>query len=211
MNQRILACTPYRATTHPRLIAQWLAHADALAAAYQGTETFMLCDEDTVARPGDGRYSTHARARNAVLHAIDLGAYDYLYWVDIDLIAWPHGLLDWALTHNPDGVTAPAVVLHRYVDRFYDTKGYIHQGQPAQLYPPWFDAEGSLLDMESVGCCYLIPAAVYRDGAVYQDTPDATEHLSVCQAARDQGRTVLLNLDFRAVHAYLPDYGEALH
>lgn len=209
-NARILVCTPYRATTHPRLIAQWLTHADALAARWPQMGTQMLCDGGG-ALPKDGRFSAHARARNAVLDAIDLGAYDYLYWIDVDMVQWPSGLIDWALDYNPDGISAPAVVLHRYVDRFYDTWGFIHQGQVAALYPPWFASDGPVLDMESVGCCYLLPAQIYRDGARYQDTPGATEHYSVMQAARSQGRRVLANLEIRAVHAYLPDYGEALH
>lgn len=202
---RILICSPCRITTHPDLIARWRANAAAL-----GLRAQLLYDAG-VAHVDDGRFSAHARARNALLGSIDLGAYDYLYWIDVDIIQWPVGLLDWALDHNPDGVSAPAVALHRYADRFYDTWGFLEHGQPARLYPPWFDGAGPILDMDSVGCCYLIPAAIYRDGARYRDTPGATEHLSVMQAARAQGRRVLANLDFRAVHAYLPDYGEALH
>lgn len=202
---RILICTPYRQTTHPALLERWDAQAAAL-----GLDTLRLPDSGAPWL-NDGRFSAHARARNAVLEDIDLGAYDYLFWVDIDLVVWPAELLDWALTHNPDGVTAPAVVLDRYIDRFYDTWGFLEAGRPAALYPPWFQQAGSVVTLDSVGCCYLIPAAVYRDGARYGDTPGATEHLSVMRACQAQGRRVVANLELRAVHAYLPEYGEALH
>jgi hypothetical protein len=33
----------------------------------------------------------------------------------------------------------------------------------------------------------------------------------VMQEARSQGRRVVANLEYRAVHVYLPEYGEALH
>ncbi len=203
MTPRILVCTPYRATTHPALVERWLSHADALH-----LPRLLMRDHGDVLEH-DGRYSAHARARNALLSTIDLGAYDYLYWVDVDIIHWPDGLLDWALTENPDGISAPAVVLHRYQDRFFDIWGFLSDGRPARPYPPWFDQQGPVVNLTSVGCCYLIPAQIYRDGARYQDTPgQATEHLSVMRFCREQGRKVLANLDLKAVHAYLPDYGE---
>lgn len=202
---RILICSPYRASTHPQIVKRWEANAQATGLPHR-----LLRDyRDPV--PRDGKFSSHARARNRVLNLVNLGDVDYLYWIDVDIITWPAGLLDWALEHNPDGVSAPAVVLHRYVDRFYDTWGFLEQGKPAALYPPWFDQTGPVIELDSVGCCYVIPAQVYRDGARYADTPGATEHLSVCQAARAQGRRVVAHLDYRAVHAYLPEYGEALH
>jgi hypothetical protein len=156
-------------------------------------------------------FSAHARARNTLLSAIDLADYDYLYWIDIDVIRWPEGFIAWALERNPDGVTAPAVTLDRYVDRFYDTWGFLENGVPARLYPPWFEQAGPVVDLESVGSCYIIPAGVYSGGVRYRDHAGATEHLSVMQACRDQGRRVLANLELTAVHAYLPEFGEALH
>jgi hypothetical protein len=126
-------------------------------------------------------------------------------------VRWPEGLIAWALEHNPDGVTAPAVVLDRYVDRFYDTLGFLEQGKQARLYPPWFDQAGPIVELDSVGSCYIIPATVYRDGARYRDHAGATEHLSVMQACRDAGRRVVANLSLTAVHAYLPEFGEPLH
>lgn len=202
MTPRILICTPYRVATNEALIERWQANARALA-----LPSLLMRDHgDTL--PGDGRYSAHARARNALLDAIDLGQYDYLYWVDIDIIQWPPGLLDWALLHNPDGVSAPAVTLHRYVDRWYDLWGFLEAGRPTQPYPQWFAQSGPVVELDSVGCCYVIPAGVYRDGARYQDLGgETTEHLSVMRAARDQGRRICANLDLKAVHAYLPEYG----
>ena len=80
-----------------------------------------------------------------------------------------------------------------------------------ELRNAWFDATDRVVELDSVGCCYVIPTAVYRAGARYADTPGATEHLAVCQAVRRQGRRVLAHVGIRATHAYLPDYGEALH
>lgn len=201
----VLLCTPYRHTTHPALLAQWKRHADRT-----GRDAVLVPDAGTP-ETGDGRFSAHARARNAVLQAIDLAAYTHLYWIDVDIVDWPAGLLEWALVHNPEGITAPAVTLEHHPTRFYDILGYQEQGRGARLYPPWFDADGPAIELDSVGCCYVIPTAVYRAGARYADTPGATEHLAVMQAAKAQGRRIVAHLDFRARHAYLLDYGEALH
>jgi hypothetical protein len=211
----ILLCTPYRPSIHPALLERWKANAEALAAApghASVTEiSALLMPFDGGSEIDDGRFSAHARSRNAVLDAINLDDYDYLYWIDADIVAWPSGLLSWALTHNPEGVSAPAVTLDRCGDRFYDILGYLEDGVGARMFTPWFNQGGRIVTLESVGCCYVIPAAVYRGGARYQDTPGATEHLSVMAAASGQGRPILANLGLRAIHAYLPDYGEALH
>jgi hypothetical protein len=210
VNPAILVCTPYRQQTPRDLEWRWRKHAAALANIWPCV-TVMATRDTASALIGDGRFSAHARARNALLDSVDLKAYDYLYWIDIDIIRWPEALIAWALAHNPDGVTAPAVLLDRYVDRFYDTWGFLESTRPARLYPPWFDQAGPVVDLNSVGSCYLIPATIYRDGARYQDTPGATEHLAVMQFCRDQGRKVVANLALRAVHAYLPEFGEDVH
>lgn len=210
----ILLCTPYRPSIHPALLDLWRANAERLAMnpghASITEISALLMPFDGGSEPEDGRFSSHARARNALLDSIDLDDYDYLYWIDADVMADAR-LLAWALTHNPDGVSAPAVTLDRCGERFYDILGYLEDGVGARMFLPWFNQVGPIVELDSVGCCYVIPAAVYRSGARYADTPGATEHLSVMQAARAQGRSILANLGLRAIHAYLPDYGEALH
>jgi hypothetical protein len=201
----VLLCTPYRFTTPDALLTNWKAQADRLKV------DAVLWPDSGLAEASDGRYSSHARARNALLDAIDLSGYTHLYWVDIDIVTWPDGLLDWALRHNAEGISAPAVTLDHHPTRFYDILGYIEHGHGARLYPPWFDQLGPIVDLESVGCCYIAPTELYAAGARYQDTPGATEHLSVMHGARQQGRRILANTNYQAIHAYLPDYGEALH
>jgi hypothetical protein len=210
MNPRILICTPYRAHTHPSLVWGWRGKAQTLANIWPNVTSLARIDTGAETPEATG-YTAHARARNALLNTIDLDAYDYLYWIDVDIIRWPDTLIAYALEHNPDGVTAPAVVLDHYRDRFYDTLGFIENGQPARLYPPWFDQSGPIVELDSVGSCYIIPAGVYADGARYADTDGATEHMRVMQACAGQGRRIVANLSLTAVHAYLPDFGEASH
>lgn len=208
MAQRMLICTPYREHTPRTLLSQWHQHAQALQAQHpEHAIGICMWRHDALKRTGDMRYSPHARARNALLDALHLAAYDYVFWVDVDLIVWPTGLLAWALAHNPDGITAPAVLLQHRVDHFYDTLGYIEHGHMARHEPPWFDQPGPVVALDSVGCCYLIPAQLYRDGARYVGATDRTEHEGVMVAARAQGRPIVANLDYFAVHAWVSDYG----
>lgn len=209
---RVLLTTPYRPTTPAPLVANWREQASALIRRAAHLHITAYLHEDTAPPPAlFGRFSAHAQARNAVLDRVDLQAYDYIYWCDIDILRWPVGLLSFALAANPDGVTGCAVTLDHQPSRFYDIWGFLEDGKPARLQPPWFDQQDRVIALESVGCCYVVPAVLYRDGARYADTPGATEHLSVCQAARSEGRSVIANMGIRAVHAWLPDYGEAVH
>lgn len=76
----------------------------------------------------------------------------------------------------------------------------------ARMFPPWFDQTGPVIELASVGCCYLIPAHVYRRGVRYAPPgiPGPVEHWSVMRQA---GLRVCARTDVRVIHAWLPDYG----
>lgn len=213
----ILICTPYRATTHPALIATWQQNAQKARRVLGDVETFLLPDNGGAHMPGD--YSSNATARNRVLDAVDLNAYTHLLWCDIDLIRWDARFAAWALAENPHGITAPAVILdtpgNDYYGLagpiFYDTLGYIEQGHRARLEPPWFEQEGPIVELDSVGCVYCVPSRLYQDGARYQQLDGRTEHEGVMRAARAQGIPIVANLEYQAIHAWLPEYGEGMH
>jgi FkbM family methyltransferase len=83
----------------------------------------------------------------------------------------------------------------------------VHEGEWTNTYPPYWRNPGfPLTDMDSVGCVYLIPAAVYRSGARYIATDGYTEHYAVCQHARAEGRRVGCLVTHTAAHAYLDEY-----
>jgi hypothetical protein len=212
---RILVAIPHEpARVHP-----WHKHAEGLAARLPRANpgvTFEVALHPTrrTHEAGDGAYSPHARARNSLLDAWLSGRHTHVLWADSDLLDYPADLPTQLLMLNGEGISAPAVTLaapNERRPRFYDILGFIEDGHGAQMFPPWFQQPGPIVELESVGCCYLAPAGLYRDGARYADTPGKTEHWSVMQAARAAGLRICADTRLRAIHAWLPDFGEKLH
>ena len=175
---------------------------------------FDLCPDDTALRvpPHPSKYLRHAMIRNYMLDTYLKDQHDYVFWVDSDLIDYDADLPTRLLEANPGGITAPLALLSEtsgFTDRFYDIGGFIEKGHRARMWRPWFDQTGDVIDLDSVGCCYLAPAQLYRDGVRYSPPPTDyyVEHWSVMKQARDRGYRVRCLTTCAAVHAWLPDYG----
>lgn len=109
-------------------------------------------------------------------------------------------------------IVAPLALLSEtsgYPERFYDIGGFIENGNRARMQPPYFDQQGEVIELDSVGCCYLAPAQLYRDGVRYAPPPTDyyVEHWSVMRQAAKRGYRVACLTTARVVHAWLPDYG----
>jgi len=173
--------------------------------------------------PGDRKFSRHARARNAAIEtfvtAPNAEPYDYVLWLDSDLVQYDADFPSRAHAANPGGITAPTILVDKMPGRFYDTAGFVDlSGQWSRHETPWLNgrpqpgADGSpIVELASVGCMYLAPASVYRGGARYAHGEGFTEHLPFCTAARSRGVRVCCLPRSTAHHAYLPDYGERWH
>ena len=161
--------------------------------------------------PMDGKYKPNAAARNEFIEQFLHDDHDYVLWLDIDLVDTPVDLIEQLLSvsENRDGaIVAPMAWDERGV--FYDIGGFIKDGQWADQYTG-VAGEEIVVEMDSVGTCYLVPAWLYRKGLRYTPAGDDVEHVSFCAAARALGVAVLAVRDVRVTHAYLPFYGEAVH
>lgn len=158
------------------------------------------------------RYSRHAAARNHLIDTCLRDAHDYVLWIDADIVAAPPTLPRDLLIHG--GIAAPAVLLDRCGERFYDIGGFLERGQRTNLYPPYWSQPGPIVRLDSVGCVYLIPAWLYRAGLRYAPPPHGhpgVEHWSVMSEAARRGVPIVADMRLRAYHAWLPDYGLELH
>jgi hypothetical protein len=95
--------------------------------------------------------------------------------------------------------------------RFYDVGGFVKDGQGFTPWPPFCEDMGKVIDVDSVGTCYLVPAEIYRAGVRYSVQRDEVEHLSVMKAAKKMGYRIVARRDIAVLHAYLPKYGVRLH
>lgn len=160
-----------------------------------------------------------AKARNWLLETYLTPAYDYVLWIDADITKYPPDLPQQLFEVHPKAVVAPLVLVEN-TRGFYDNVGFIENGGITETRPPYFEQTGRLIELDSVGCCYLIPADVYEH-ARYEKTPvdrkghhwslwirGHTEHWSVMQKAKELGYSIWCTRDITVYHADLPTYGE---
>lgn len=191
------------------------------------------CQEEP-AQPGDQRHwSKVARVRNRmILTHTQWTSYDYILWIDADLVAYPADLPTRFITRNPSAIQAPLVLVENS-DRFYDTCAFIIAGQsgvqPDHLPeipgrnlvhagPPYWPIEPSekVVPMDCVGSLVLVPSSVYdvlqyRHALPHTDHPAFTDFFNVCETWRRMGYQVLVDRECIAYHADLPAWGEKWH
>ena len=161
----------------------------------------------------------------------------WVFWVDADLVDYPAQLIDELIHRAEGGIAAPLVIMEGDASsppsgrgfgpgRFYDIAGFVEQGRWARFTPPFFDQPGPVFELDSVGCCYLVNADLYRHGARHElDHASATfiaenraweedaicqnqrgpansfsDHCSVCQFARKSQLPVRAFADLIAYH-----------
>lgn len=177
--------------------------------------TATICQDDTLITPAPSPsiYAKHAAVRNHMLDTYLKPEHDLVLWIDSDLIGYPTDLINTLYAANPGGIAAPFVFLDRHPGRFYDVGGFIEKGRRFGLTAPYCRQTGDVVTLDSVGCLYLAPAALYHAGVRYSAPPTDyyVEHWSVMQEARERGYTIVGLRDVHATHAYLPDFGLPLN
>jgi hypothetical protein len=232
--KKVLTVIPVKPTLHPEIRRMSAESAHAMVAANPDLELSIIFDtrsepkHDTDHTP----WSKVARVRNKVLDSIDLSKWDYLFWVDADVIRYPADMPTRLLTENPTGVSAPMVMIDGNMEglvntRFYDMAAFIIEGRdhieptvaipfiPGRnvwYTPPYWPDEPTtdVVRMDCVGTITMVPAHIYKT-ARYEDHPAFTDHYPICKEARRQGLPVTAHRNITAFHANLPKYGEAWH
>lgn len=204
---KILVMIPTKPGIHPRVRDRAFACASALLDD-QRHEISIWFD----ARPITGltcRKEKNTFARNRMLAEVDLDKYDYLLWIDADIVAYPLHMPHLLITANPDGVSAP-MVLMEYTNLFFDTSAFIMRGgydtvKPLNIkrvYPYWPEPQTDyVIEMDGVGAVTMVPTAIYKTGVQYEHSLEYTQHHSICRRAREMGRKVVACRHVVAFHA----------
>jgi len=160
--------------------------------------------------PAEGKYADNARARNELVERHLRPEHTHILWLDVDLVEVPARIVELLAEVSEGDIVAPFVLLERNLrfppDRFYDIGGFIQDGRRFELYPLYCEG-GDLVEVDSVGSCYLIPAEVYRARGRYAPIGDEVEHVSLMAQAREMGFRVYARRDVVVRHAYLPRFG----
>lgn len=213
---RVLVAVPYRDTTPTVFVSGTCEH---FARMSHPEKQLALVPN---AFPREARkYGPNARARNHLIETCLCESHTHVLWLDVDLVRVPVDLIERLLAISDTDIVAPFVFMETLDARkpagfenggwFYDTGGFIQNGLDARAWPPHFSGDTRLMELDSVGCCYLAPAWLYREGLRYQPNGDDVEHKSFMKAARERNVKVLATSTLTVEHAYLPRYGEAWH
>lgn len=151
--------------------------------------------------------------RNALVRDYLMPHHTHIMMMDADLVKYPSDLPKKLLDNGGDNAIIGASC---YVDgmypRWYDTGGFIDHGHRCRHDPPHFDQQGDLIELDSVGACYIAPARLFREGAEYRVVdPDYTDHYSICQQGKQMRMRVVCDMKTEVFHANLPQYGVPWH
>jgi len=176
-------------------------------------------------------WSRLCRVADRCVRAVDLGQWDFVLWVDADVIDYPADVCSRLLSVNPTGITAPLPLIEG-TPRLYDTAACIQKGTdgvapntPGNIAgrnlkhdaPYWHDFDGHPLpqqerfvEMDVVGMMFLAPADIFSMAGV-PDHPAFTGWYGVCKLARECGLKVGIDTYTVALHADLPKHGHEWH
>ena len=170
------------------------------------------------------KYRPNAEARNELIDRYLRDEHEWVLWFDADIITAPENLLttlmDVAERRGPLAAVAPMVWVERIAEGqaaipvggwFYDTGGFQTADGKFADFEHGVMGAGDEIEMASVGCVYLVPAALYRMGLRYRPQGGEVEHLSFFREARKVGATVWSTRKANVIHAYLPKWGEGWH
>lgn len=241
--KRVLVCIPIKPSINPALRELCFAGAQRLALANPSLQMDLMIDQSPVPKePTDSRpWSRVARARNRMMEKINFNKYDYLLWIDADVVKYPLDMPTKLIEANPDGVSAPMVLIQGG-DQFYDWAAFVMQGKDTilpedrhrvwgrnlQHQPPyWTECKPHIEDDRNVNPKWFNPKTNVVDmdcvgtitmvptwvyqHAKYEDHPAFTDHYPICKACRDMGKRVVVVRNVVAKHADLPRFGEAWH
>jgi hypothetical protein len=167
---------------------------------------------------GDAHISTfkerakhNGQIRQILIEKYLRSRHTHVLWIDADIFYNPETIVDDLLVLTQDGIGAPAVYLEDHHERWYDTAGFIENGNWAKLYKPFFKQKGPIIELDSVGAFYMISADILRSSVRYDDYSPFTEHWPICQMAISMQRKVRCDLRLIVIHANLQKYGEKYH
>ena len=205
-----IALVAMKQSLSPTLVARCYELAARMGAANPTLD--LIIDR----APVEGAAGGHAERQQAMCDVrnrmveryVDFDYHSHVLWIDADVIEYPADLP--TRLCRPNAVVGCANFLQGHGRRWYDIAGYLDHGpQRARMFGQHLSDPNDLL---SVGMVYAVPVAVYREAAHEPpSSPIGTEHWSICTAARNLGYQVKCDMSTEIIHAYLPNYGEAIH
>ena len=214
----ILIATPFRAGTNPKFLERHQQLVDTMVDDNPLLKFDPVLFENVPEIRDGQKYYPNAHARNDLISKHLKPEHSWVLWMDVDLAIVPPELPtkllnlvgqqaftrdDWQKT-----IAAPFVLIEGS-DSYYDVGGFnTLKDEWFSPAPPYIGDPRDIVEVHSVGTCYMIPADVYRLGGRYEPVGNEVEHLSLMRFARSQGYRIFAQRSLEVRHAYLPDWGE---
>jgi len=127
---KILTCIPVKPGMNPGLMAKCLSLAGSMPSFNPVHSMATYYDHTPIARELSDHtpWSRVCRARNMILDRIKLDQWDYLLWVDADVVDYPMDMPTRLIAGNPGGVSAPMVLIEGRKE-FYDWAAFVMKGK----------------------------------------------------------------------------------
>jgi len=134
---------------------------------------------------------------------------DYILWIDSDIVKIPSTLIT-NLRAHAKAVIAPSVWIEEAKprDQFYDTLAF--RDLEGKNFPVFSLPYSGLVQVSSVGSCYLVNSKLYRNSKVRYSGGDS-EHVTFCSEVRKLGEKVYADFDVKIWHVNLQGYGRHWH
>jgi len=133
---RVVVMIPMGKELHPAIERKFQSALKAMQAGNPSLNlTTFIFDKVVPRQEGDDRpLSKVARVRNMMLDEARVSEdFDYVLWIDSDLTSFPPDVPTELIRVNPDGVTAPMVLIEEPAplgtEQFYDTTAFIRYGR----------------------------------------------------------------------------------
>jgi GT2 family glycosyltransferase len=176
----VLVLTPVNPALDPAVLRRARELAERAISGMRGCR--VVYDDTGEAPPRGSTFPQRLAAMTPLRQAmIDRHLQDekWVFWVDADLVDYPANLVEELISRAEGGIAAPLVLMEGDLSepaypagfgpgRFYDIAGFIEKGRWARFTQPYFDQPGPVYRLDSVGCCYLVNADLYRWGAKHE-------------------------------------------
>lgn len=254
---KVLIMIAYLETQNDYFLEKMMYHVQKVKSLNTDIDIEFALDNERIGKESTDYtpWSRVKRIRNLMINKYNIKDYDYLYIIDSDMIDYPHDFIRRAIGLNPEGITAPMALIQNSIT-FYDWCGYQKKGATSldsqyakyilmlsvkernfNLLPPYVNDESRLVEIDCVGCTYVVPSKVFdltygdlqeeliavfkianvKDTKIpenkvqYEDHPSFTDHYTICAATRANGGKIYMDRGSAAYHADLPIFGEQWH
>jgi hypothetical protein len=177
-NPKVLIMIPYLESQNLYFLEKMMHHVTEIKRINQNIDfDFALDNEKIDKNPNDYTpWSKVKRIRNIMIHKYPIKNYDYLFLIDSDIVDYPHDFIKRAIGLNPNGITAP-LVLVQHTSLFYDTAGFQLNNSTnltknkilnndfkkisINYQPPYINDNSRLTEVDCVGSIYVVPTYIF--------------------------------------------------